>query len=197
MDLAEEKFCEVTWNEDFLQKNEIRIRVAGDVAMLRPSLRKAIEGVCARTEHFNRAVLTVHLAYGAQHEIARSCRLFAELSLDKVDQSDTCESTSAHPTSDDKNDDNTQGQPAGSPSPSPSLSVDETVDALTDLLYSGDAVPDPDLVVRTSGETRLSDFLLWQASSKAQLHFVPVLWPELRWSDLFWCLLRYQWRSSS
>ena len=39
------------------------------------------------------------------------------------------------------------------------------------------AYPDPDLVIRTSGECRLSNFLLWQ-SSYAELLFTPVLWPD-------------------
>lgn len=37
--------------------------------------------------------------------------------------------------------------------------------------------PDPDLVIRTSGECRLSNFLLWQAAY-AELYFTPVLWPD-------------------
>ncbi len=37
--------------------------------------------------------------------------------------------------------------------------------------------PDPDLIIRTSGERRLSNFLLWQAAY-AELHFPPVLWPD-------------------
>ncbi|MEP6692857.1 MAG: di-trans,poly-cis-decaprenylcistransferase [Gemmatimonadaceae bacterium] len=45
------------------------------------------------------------------------------------------------------------------------------------LLSDGDAVPDVDLLIRTSGEQRLSDFLLWECAY-AELHFTPRLWPE-------------------
>ena len=44
-------------------------------------------------------------------------------------------------------------------------------------------VPDPDLIVRTAGEQRLSDFLLWEAAY-AELYFTDVLWPEFRREDL-------------
>ncbi len=46
-----------------------------------------------------------------------------------------------------------------------------------------DGIPDPDLVIRTSGEMRLSNFLLWQCAY-AELVFVDRLWPEFRKSDL-------------
>jgi undecaprenyl diphosphate synthase len=51
-----------------------------------------------------------------------------------------------------------------------------TPDLVHSLLETAD-IPDPDLVIRTSGEQRLSNFLLWQAAY-AELVFVPVLWPE-------------------
>ena len=44
-------------------------------------------------------------------------------------------------------------------------------------------VPEPDLIVRTAGEQRLSDFLLWE-SAYAELYFTPVLWPDFRPADL-------------
>lgn len=49
------------------------------------------------------------------------------------------------------------------------------------LLTAG--VPDPDLVIRTSGEYRLSNFLLWQASY-AELYFTEVLWPDFDKAEL-------------
>ncbi len=44
-------------------------------------------------------------------------------------------------------------------------------------------VPDPDLLIRTSGELRISNFLLWQIAY-AELHFTPVLWPDFTTRDL-------------
>ncbi len=54
-------------------------------------------------------------------------------------------------------------------------------DALTEDAFAGflstDGIPDPDLIIRTSGEQRLSNFLLWQAAY-AELVFLDVLWPD-------------------
>jgi undecaprenyl diphosphate synthase len=56
----------------------------------------------------------------------------------------------------------------------PAEDVDDRV--ITSHLYTRDT-PDPDLIIRTSGEYRMSNFLLWQAAY-AELHFSPVLWPD-------------------
>ena len=53
--------------------------------------------------------------------------------------------------------------------------------AVASRLYLPD-VPDPDLIVRTSGEERLSNFLLWQAAY-AEFYFTPVLWPDFGEED--------------
>ncbi|HSC59065.1 MAG TPA: polyprenyl diphosphate synthase [Gemmatimonadales bacterium] len=51
--------------------------------------------------------------------------------------------------------------------------------------------PDPDLLIRTSGEMRLSNFLLWQLAY-AEIHVTPVLWPDFTRRDLFQAILDYQ-----
>ena len=54
-------------------------------------------------------------------------------------------------------------------------------------------IPDPDLMIRTSGESRLSNFLLWQ-SAYSELYFTEVYWPAFRMID-FWRAIRvYQQR---
>jgi len=59
-------------------------------------------------------------------------------------------------------------------------------------LYTGD-VPDPDLVLRTSGEERISNFLLWQLAY-AELYFVDVYWPGFRKIDFLRAIRSYQQR---
>jgi undecaprenyl diphosphate synthase len=51
--------------------------------------------------------------------------------------------------------------------------------------------PDPDLLIRTSGELRLSNFLLWQLAY-AELYVTPVLWPDFTRQDLWDAVLEYQ-----
>jgi len=59
------------------------------------------------------------------------------------------------------------------------------------LMTSG--CPDPDLLIRTSGEQRISNFLLWQVAY-AEIYFCPVLWPDFTTADLLSAVLEFQQR---
>lgn len=52
-------------------------------------------------------------------------------------------------------------------------------------------MPDPELMIRTSGEYRISNYLLWQLAY-AELYFTPKLWPDFRREDLFNAVIDYQ-----
>lgn len=52
--------------------------------------------------------------------------------------------------------------------------------------------PFPDLLIRTSGETRLSDFMLYQVFENTRLEFIPSLWPDMTFFDFFKCILNWQ-----
>jgi len=61
---------------------------------------------------------------------------------------------------------------------------------ISNSLYTG-GFPDPDLLIRTSGEMRISNFLLWQIAY-AELHVTDTLWPDFRCKDLLGAVLDYQ-----
>lgn len=66
--------------------------------------------------------------------------------------------------------------------------IDEAAIAAT--LYTAD-VPDPDLLIRTSGEMRISNFMLWQLAY-TELYVTPLLWPEFQRDHLYEAILEYQ-----
>ena len=68
-----------------------------------------------------------------------------------------------------------------------------TEEALGRYLYSA-GVPDPDLIIRPSGEIRTSNFLIWQ-SAYAEFYFTDVLWPDFTKEELLKALAAYQHRS--
>jgi undecaprenyl diphosphate synthase len=61
---------------------------------------------------------------------------------------------------------------------------------VSDFLYTK-GLPDPDLIIRTAGEMRLSNFLLWQ-SAYAEFYSTPTLWPDFGEADLEQALVAYQ-----
>ncbi|MFV2015661.1 MAG: polyprenyl diphosphate synthase, partial [Candidatus Heimdallarchaeota archaeon] len=68
--------------------------------------------------------------------------------------------------------------------------IDEEL--ITEHLYTN-GLPDPDLIIRTSGSARLSGFLMWQ-STYSELYFTDVLWPHFRNIDLLRAIRDFQGR---
>src|SRR5881409_2487603 len=64
---------------------------------------------------------------------------------------------------------------------------------ISEALYTAD-IPDPDLLIRTSGEMRISNFLLWQIAY-TELWVTPTLWPDFRPADLYRAVAEFQGRT--
>jgi undecaprenyl diphosphate synthase len=64
---------------------------------------------------------------------------------------------------------------------------------ISESLYTGD-IPDPDLLIRTSGEMRISNFLLWQIAY-TELWITPTLWPDFTAADLYSAVAEFQGRT--
>ena len=67
-----------------------------------------------------------------------------------------------------------------------------TDDLISQHLYTA-GIPDPELMIRTSGEIRISNFLLWQLAY-SELHFTPIYWPDFKKEDFYQAIYEYQTR---
>ncbi len=73
------------------------------------------------------------------------------------------------------------------------LTIDQIDQSLIGQHLNTAAMPDPELLIRTSGEFRISNFLLWQIAY-AELYFTDTLWPDFTKEDLYIALIDYQGR---
>jgi len=68
-------------------------------------------------------------------------------------------------------------------------------DNITETVFSNylttAGMPDPELLIRTSGEMRISNFMIWQIAY-TELYFTPKLWPEFTEEDLYEAIVNYQ-----
>ncbi len=67
---------------------------------------------------------------------------------------------------------------------------DLSIDFFTSQLYTGDSPP-LDILVRTSGHTRLSDFMLWECHENCTIEFVDVLWPNFKFWEMYKVVMKW------
>ena len=148
------------------RKNNMRVRVIGDKSRLDEDLRASIEELENESASFTGLNFTVAINYGGRDEILRTFRKMA------VDLS--------------KN--------AGS-SPDNLDNELEKIDEKTISSYLDTAeIPDPDLIIRTSGEQRISNFLLWQLAY-SEFYFTDTLWPDFSKKELMKAIEYYSQRN--
>jgi undecaprenyl diphosphate synthase len=71
------------------------------------------------------------------------------------------------------------------------LKSEDICDETMDLHLSSSGIPDPELLIRTSGEHRISNFLLWQIAY-TEFYFTEVLWPDFKKEDFYKAVINYQ-----
>ena len=137
-------------------REQIRLTVIGDVERLPVEVRQEIAATREATAKGSRMTLVLALSYGARGEILRAVQRLLEQMAKKVPSPLMGE-----------------GQGGGD-----TISADD-FSAVLDTA----GIPDPDLLIRTSGEQRVSNFLLWQLAY-TELYFTETLWPDFGRADL-------------
>ncbi len=130
-----------------LIKNNVRLRMIGDIDSLYPEARARLEKCMADTASGTGLTLILALSYSARWEITRAARILAEEAA------------------------------AGTVNPA---DIDD--DAFAACLATAE-YPDPDLLIRTGGDMRVSNFLLWQIAY-TEIYVTPKFWPDFTADDL-------------
>ena len=129
------------------RKNNMRVRVIGDVSKLSKDLQESIKRLEDYSKDFDGLQFQVALNYGGRDDIVRAVKKKAE-------------KTSTGELNPD----------------------DITDDVISSNLDTAD-IPDPDLLIRTSGELRISNFMLWQMAY-TEMYFTDVYWPDFDKKEL-------------
>lgn len=165
MDLMQEKIDKLIEEESIVDRYGIRICFIGNLKLLKDSVREAAERAMKATAKNSKSVLSVCVAYTSTDEITHAVQESCREKLGAIEQA------------------NSYNEEEGN-----NLLIN-----LVDIekkMYMV-AAPDPDIIIRTSGETRLSNFLLWQ-SACSHLYSPPALWPEVGFWHLVWAVLNFQ-----
>mmetsp|Transcript_45111 Transcript_45111/g.116674 ORF Transcript_45111/g.116674 Transcript_45111/m.116674 type:complete len:374 (-) Transcript_45111:112-1233(-) len=155
MELAAEKFEEMLFRGDVVQKHDVRVRVLGAVHMLPEKLQVRLARAVSETKHRSTVTLNICFPYTSTEEIGRAKKLYEEYASNCATKPSDIEAASM---------------------------VDK-------LLYTREDSR-VDLLLRTSGEVRFSDFMTWQCGF-AQLQFVEALWPDFGFVEMMKSLYRY------
>lgn len=144
-----------------LDRKNVRLRVIGEIDRLSPEVRSVLDPAIARLSKNTGLLLTFAISYGSRREILNAARAFAK--------------------------DCTEGKRRPS-----DLELDSGERLFESYLTTG-SIPelsDVDLVIRTSGEMRVSNFLLWQ-SAYAEYTFIEKCWPDFMPADFRRALENY------
>ncbi|MGM0395521.1 MAG: isoprenyl transferase [Bacillota bacterium] len=143
---------------DRLNKNNVRIKVLGDLSKLPQVPKKEVQKAIELTSDNDGMTLNIALNYGGRQEIVLA---FKDILIDVKEGN---------------------------------ISVDDIDEKLiSDYLYTK-GQPDPDLIIRPSGELRLSNFLVYQ-SAYSEFWFSDVFWPDFSEDDLREAIIDYQKRN--
>jgi len=156
-----------------MERDRVKMKFLGDVSILSPKLRELIAETEELSKKFDGVQVNICLNYGSRAEIIRAAELYA------AEQYTAQLQASDHPATED--------HASAASSESKPILTEET---FSKYLYTAD-IPDPDLIIRPSGEMRLSNFLLWQ-SAYSEYYFTDVLWPDFDERELDRAIAAYQ-----
>ena len=138
-------------------KNDMKIRVIGDIEPLDDDIKSRIRELEAATTDNGGLNFTIALNYGSRDELTRAAQKMAK--------------------------DCAEGK----------IKAEEIDESVFETYLDAHGIPDPDMMIRTSGEQRLSNYLLWQLAY-SEFYFTDVPWPDFTKEELVKAIEEYNHR---
>ena len=149
--------------DEIFMKNNVRFRVIGDIGRLPESVQKKLQDTMEHTAGNTAMTMIVALSYSARWEITKAAKEIARKAVQEYMQA-------------------------------PALGQ-QFIDGITEQTVSDEMetyfMPDPDLLIRTGGELRISNYLLWQIAY-TELYFTETYWPDFDEKELHKAIESYQ-----
>ena len=165
MDLLEKYLYE---SIEKMERDRVKMKFLGDITVLSPKLQELIAETEEISKKFDGVQVNICLNYGSRDEILKAVRRYTVDQINNIKQNP--------------------------PSPADIIELTDlpelTEEEFSGYLYTAD-IPDPDLIIRPSGEMRLSNFLLWQ-SAYSEYYFTDTLWPDFNERELDKAIITYQ-----
>ncbi|MBQ8226482.1 MAG: isoprenyl transferase [Bacteroidaceae bacterium] len=141
--------------DELFMKNNVRLRIIGDMQRLPEIVRTTLEGSMARTAGNTGMTMVLALSYSSRWELTETVKNLAQKVADG------------------------------------SLKPESISEELVSQSLATAFMPDPELLIRTGGELRLSNYLLWQCAY-TEFYFCDTYWPDFNTEALCQAILEYQ-----
>lgn len=143
--------------EETFMKNNIRLRVIGDIDRLSEAVQKHLNTVCEHTKNNTHMTMVLAISYSSRWELTTAMKQMAQQVKEGT------------------------------------LLPEDITEQTIEKNLQTNFMPDPDLLIRTGGEQRISNYLLWQCAY-SEFYFTDVLFPDFREEELYKAIIDYQHR---
>ena len=200
MEIAKTRLIELAGHGELIARYSVRVRIIGRKELLPEDVREAVKRVESMTKDNTKATLNICMPYASRDEITGAVRTCLDRKLRLVEKAAVSEKSNQLERKSSVTVD-TGADPAADESLDHVLSETDLSVTPQDLSEHMQLAHSPplDILVRTSGVSRLSDFMLWQCTEHTHMHFVDCFWPQFGLRDMVPIILdwqRHQWSAA-
>ncbi len=179
------------------KENNVRIRMIGDRSRFPKDIIESINKLEAETCDNTGLTFVVAANYGGRDEIRRAVMKYCDARLGKAAAASNAEDRAAEGNAAGTGvalaEGNAAADQTAATNAAGALGAELTEAEFADYLDTA-GIPDPDLLIRTSGELRLSNFLIWQCAY-SEIVITDTLWPDFNRDELVRCIEEYNKRN--